>query len=159
MTVTLVCLLMLCIECSSLLILPSDRRRWVQSPLRPRTTRCQNHPDLLKTLNYSASYTSGPHPIISAITLSRTSLAPFRSLFNLFPRNMASSSTPTAAATMAEVARTSPPPAKKQKLGGYEFYVSIGSPKWVVAPMVDQSELVSFRHPVVTGKLTGRHGE
>lgn len=31
---------------------------------------------------------------------------------------------------------------KHEKLGGYDFYRSIGSPKFVVAPMVDQSELV-----------------
>jgi hypothetical protein len=30
------------------------------------------------------------------------------------------------------------------KLHGYAFYESIGRPKFVIAPMVDQSELVSF---------------
>jgi hypothetical protein len=30
------------------------------------------------------------------------------------------------------------------KLHGYAFYESIGRPKFVIAPMVDQSELVSL---------------
>lgn len=36
------------------------------------------------------------------------------------------------------------PPKKKKKLTGRAFYESIGSPKVVVAPMVDQSEFVGL---------------
>ncbi len=34
-------------------------------------------------------------------------------------------------------------PAKRVKLTGRAFYESIGSPKMIVAPMVDRSEFVS----------------
>jgi tRNA-dihydrouridine synthase 1 len=34
-------------------------------------------------------------------------------------------------------------PAPQEKLFGRKFYESIGSPKYVVAPMVDRSEFVS----------------
>lgn len=40
-------------------------------------------------------------------------------------------------------ASTNPPsPAKRRKLTGRAFYESLGSPKMILAPMVDQSEFV-----------------
>ena len=37
---------------------------------------------------------------------------------------------------------------KRRKLHGRAFYESIGSPKLVLAPMVEQSEFVGFFNPV-----------
>lgn len=39
----------------------------------------------------------------------------------------------------------------KAKIRGRAFYESIGSPKYVVAPMVDQSEFVSSLYPPPPG--------
>ena len=51
-------------------------------------------------------------------------------------------------ATMAEAttvpAAIVPEGEAKAKIRGRAFYESIGSPKYIVAPMVDQSEFVSF---------------
>jgi tRNA-dihydrouridine synthase 1 len=38
---------------------------------------------------------------------------------------------------------------KKRKLHGRAFYESIGSPKLVLAPMVEQSEFVGLFNPVL----------
>lgn len=57
-------------------------------------------------------------------------------------KSMASSSALASAASTA---------ARPSKLHGYDFYRSIGSPKHIMAPMVDQSEL-SFR---MLGRMYG----
>lgn len=49
----------------------------------------------------------------------------------------------TRAAAPAVAAAAHDQPAKPKKLHGRAFYESIGSPKFIVAPMVDQSEFVS----------------
>ena len=52
--------------------------------------------------------------------------------------------------SMAEPTHSSPP-AKRRKLSGRPFYESLGSPKMILAPMVDQSEFVRcFRISSVT---------
>lgn len=58
---------------------------------------------------------------------------------------MASSNAPTTADAVAPAQNVTTPAASKPKLHGRAFYESLGSPKFVVAPMVDQSEFVSFQ--------------
>lgn len=57
--------------------------------------------------------------------------------------NPATVSTPAQPAALPASLRLQPV-AEHEKLGGHDFWDSIGKPKFVVAPMVDQSELVSI---------------
>lgn len=54
--------------------------------------------------------------------------------------------------TSAIVQASTPPPGRR-KLFGRAFYESIGSPKLVLAPMVDQSEFVGSRPNIDHGDL------
>ena len=93
----------------------------------------------------------------TSITLERTLVRGLKSLGQDFchsssraSRQVIRSVTNMSVTSNGDASTISQQPAKRQKLGGYDFYRSIGSPKWVIAPMVDQSELV--------GRCTGRKG-
>lgn len=46
------------------------------------------------------------------------------------------------------------PTSKHEKLGGHDWWEAIGKPKYVVAPMVDQSELVSMWYSLMDTRKT-----
>ena len=62
----------------------------------------------------------------------------------------------------ASVLLATTPASGQRRLFGRAFYESIGSPKMVLAPMVDQSEFVWISLPsifYVAADAIGRHGE
>jgi hypothetical protein len=61
----------------------------------------------------------------------------------------------------SDVSNANPPPAKRQKLHGRAFWESIGSPKFILAPMVDQSEFVCrpSRHGVSESVTVDGHSK
>ena len=77
-----------------------------------------------------------------------TRLSPWLGRYALrFPRlniRMASDVTQQKAQNDAELPSTQP----HKKLLGRQFYESIGSPKYIVAPMVDRSEFVSLQNVI-----------
>lgn len=80
--------------------------------------------------------------------------------FARFLTSTRSMATTTEAPTAGLEAGTSAPAVIRPKLHGRAFYESIGSPKYILAPMVDQSEFVGFFPPLslLPQKLVERRG-
>lgn len=76
------------------------------------------------------------------------------SRINLSPAHLPRLFGHTAASKMSEL--ETQPASEHKKLGGREWWDSIGRPKYVVAPMVDQSELVSRQRAIMHLRLHQR---
>lgn len=85
-----------------------------------------------------ARWTENTDTLEILLRLRRLRTPPIIRLTRSFSTKMATHATDTTAAGPEAAAEVKP------KLHGRAFYESIGSPKYILAPMVDQSEFVSF---------------
>lgn len=132
-------------------------------PLFGQNNRTSSAPYLYKTLESRVSIilaVFGTHLRLWAGTR-RSAIPQFRSIMTISndlattTAPMKSSPQPTTVSNGVET----PPNSRPKKLHGRAFYESIGSPRFVLAPMVDQSEFVSQVPILCPTELTSnRHG-
>jgi hypothetical protein len=101
--------------------------------------------------------------ILEVLFSSVRAATPFRRIWLRTLTTMASTTTTISTAEMAQsvlpslaaqpIVQTDAHSAPKAKLHGRAFYESIGSPKHIIAPMVDQSEFVRTPVPSYTSPL------
>jgi hypothetical protein len=105
------------------------------------------HPNRLPSIQRASEL---PFAILSLYLRASEVLAAWRWTsrlqFRRFLHDMSTSDAAPAAPTPSPLENSngvaSPKPAQKAKLHGRAFYESLGSPKFILAPMVDQSEFV-----------------